>query len=158
MSDIVQKTAQANRWEHFSYFSKDWWKAIWCLLIVPQTYQRKESFAIPVVKWGCWESVTMLNETSCKVCMPFQGNQASQAGDTKTQNPKILFDVAFCSLHVMTREAIIQVKFAFYWMPRRILGNKTGIPVSLIVSEYDLNLQVFSESKGFTRAWKDCSL
>lgn len=32
----------------------------------------KMVFGNPCSKIGCWESVKMLNETSCKVCMPFQ--------------------------------------------------------------------------------------
>lgn len=118
----------------------------------------KRVFCNPRSKIGCWESEKVLNETSCKVCMPFQGNQASQAGNTKTQNPEVLFDVSLCSLHVMTREVIIRVKVAFYWMPWRIVSNEIGVSVSLIVCEYDLNLQVFSEPQSFTRAWEGCNL
>lgn len=56
----------------------------------------------------------MLKETSFKVFMLFQGNQASQNGDTKTQNPKTSFDVALCSLIVMAGGATFTVRASSY--------------------------------------------
>lgn len=90
----------------------------------------KMVFGNPCSKIGCWENVKMLNETSCKVCMPFQW-KIKQA---RLVTPRYCLMFALCSSRVTTREAIIRVKVAFYWTPWRIVGNETEVSVSLIVS------------------------